>query len=334
MAAYTAIDNPELYFQCEIWTGNNTDDRAITFGGSEDMAPNLVWIKNRDAAYRNFLVDTVRGATKVLRADINSVESTEAASVKSFTSDGFTLGTDAAVNGTDKYVSWSWVESTTAGFDIITYTGNGSAQNIAHNLSAVPHFVMLFNRDATYEHFAWHKALADDNALKLSTSDATSTYSHGQIDETTDASNVVLAQATTVNNVSIDTNNYLLYVFAPKQGFSKFGSYWGNDSTDGTFVYCGFRPAYIMIKNITIADSWFIYDAKRMPTNHTRYTVKANEPDAEQSGTTNEMLDILSNGFKVRAAYGGTNDSSENYIFAAFAEAPLANSNGVPCNAR
>ena len=138
--AFTSIDNPELYFQCKLYTGNGTDDTSITLDGTENMQPDLVWLKRRDNAGRHRLFDSVRGATKSLRSDDDENEITAADSLKSFDSDGFTLGADSASGGinvninTETMVAWCWKESATAGFDIVSYTGNGSNRTISHSL--------------------------------------------------------------------------------------------------------------------------------------------------------------------------------------------------------
>ena len=361
MAAYTAIDDPSAYFKVKIYTGDGSV-QAIAFDDTDtDMQPDFVWIKNRDGADNNILVDSVRGVTETQYSNSNASDVDDDDTVTAFGSDGFTIGDDVKVNtNTEKYVSWSWKAGTTSGivttganttpttysfnqtsgFSIIQYDGNGTDDTqIAHGLGAVPGLIMVKNMDADDDGgVSWavyHHRISSAPETDYLVLDEAYVLADSNTRWSDEAPTSVLFTCGNSSMVNASSRDYLAYLWAEKQGFSKFGFYSGNDNADGTFVYTGFRPAFIMIKNITVVDSFFIYDNKRMPTNNgTRFTVKPNEPDVEQTGTTNEMLDILSNGFKLRYNTGGTNDSSEDYVYVAFAEAPLVNSSGVPCNAR
>ena len=342
MAAYTAIDDPEAYFQTKTYTGNNTDGLAITFDGDTDMSPNLIWFKVRSHAHSSCIADTVRGisdgGTKVIHSDLTNAETTCNAStgLKTADSDGFTLGaetsTSGSINGSSKtYVAWCWKESATSGCDIIQFTGNSTARTISHSLSAVPKMILmknLANGDAQW--VVYHVKTGNTQALYLNTT-ATPTDVLGFFNDTDPTSSVFTVGTDTA--VNGNTNSQINYAWSDKQGFSKFGSYEGNGNVDGTFVFCGFRPAYIMIKNADATGNWEIFDTKRSTYNLMHATLYADTDGAEYTGTGNQ-IDVLSNGFKCREADTNTNGSGNTYIYMAFAEAPFVNSNGVPCNAR
>jgi hypothetical protein len=332
MAAYTTINDPSAYFKVQLYTGDGSTP-SITFDDTDtDMQPDLVWIKNRDATDSHCLFDAVRGATEVLHADAITAEVTDADSLTSFDSDGFALGADVKVNtNTEDYVSWNWKESATAGLDIVSYTGNGTDDtDISHNLSATPNLIMVKNRDAADAWQVYHHkntSAPETDYMVLDTTAATVDAADRWSDEAPTSSVFTLGDGAKVNT---NTENYIAYCFAEKQGFSKFGSYTGNGNTDGAFVYTGLRPAWIMIKRTDVQDNWNIYDSKRGFNPDTAY-VKANATTAEASDVD---IDILSNGWKCRTADAAVNVSGATYVYAAFAEAPFVNSNGVPCNAR
>ena len=331
--AYTTIDNPELYFQTVLYSGNSTA-RDITLDGDENMQPDLVWIKERDDTINHYLTDSVRGAPKKLSPNTNSDESAGDSSwINAFNSDGFSVGNEDNINDTgDTYVAWCWKESATAGFDIVTYTGNGSARTISHSLSAVPKMFIIKNRSASSGDRGWgvyHVSNGNTHFLELNLN-AAKDESSGLFNDTTPTSSVFSVGDN--SRVNTNTETYIAYLFAEKQGFSKFGSYTGNGNADGTFVFCGFRPAYVMIKNSTSGSShWVIADNKREGYNVDNDPLYPNLNAAE--GTT-DFMDILSNGFKLRTTGVDFNASGDTYIYMAFAEAPFVNSKGVPCNAR
>ena len=253
--AYTAIDNPELYFQAKTYTGDGSTP-SITLDGDTDMQPDLVWIKNRDEADSNCLFDSVRGVTEVLHSDATTAETTDADTLTSFDSDGFTLGNDVKVNtDTEAYVAWCWKESATAGFDIVSYTGTGSAKTEAHSLSAVPHVMIVRNRpsnDGSWQ--VYHQkntAAPETDVLQLQLSNPTEDSAIYWNDTAPTSSVFSVGTHLTVNE---DGSAMIAWLFSEKQGFSKFGSYTGNGAggADGNFIYTGFRPAFILLKNGTI----------------------------------------------------------------------------------
>ena len=334
MAAYTAIDDPEAYFQVKIYTGNGSTP-SITLDGDEDMQPDLVWIKNRDTTDSHCLFDAVRGAAEVLHSDTTDAETTDADTLTSFDSDGFALGADVKVNtDTEAYVAWNWKESATAGFDIVAYQGTGSTRTISHNLSAVPHCILIMPRtNAGYGKSMYHHkntAAPETDVLVLNTTAATSDNAD-YWNDTAPTSSVFTLDTLEAVNENGGTRYYIAYLWSEKQGFSKFGSYTGNGDADGTFVYTGFRPAFFMVKRTDSTDYWGMFDNKKDPHNQVGGRFWANEGSAESTG---QAMDFLSNGFKIRATNAYWNASGGTYIYMAFAEAPFVNSNGVPCNAR
>ena len=333
MAAYTTIDNPELYFQSKIWSGNNSGSGiSITLDGDENMQPDLVWVKSRDATHAHVLYDSVRTspAKYLLQPNTNVAERT--AAIGSFDSDGVTFSdSDGFYNGSDTYVGWFWKESADAGLDIVSFAGNDTARTISHSLSAVPNMMILKDRDAANDWFVYHSgntsapetdyfklnstaATADLNTLWNDTSPTTSVFTIG-----------------TNGNINTTGNDYIAFLFANKQGFSKFGKYIGNSSTNGPFVYLGFRPAFIIGKVVSDTNDWFMFDNKRNPSNPVDDSLYPNTAAVEN---TNHTIDFLSNGFKINDSDGTVNSDGNTYIYMAFAEAPFVNSNGVPCNAK
>ena len=336
--AYTAIDDPTLYFSATLYTGDGANDRAVTVAGT-GMQPDMVWIKSRSVVEGHVLGDAVRGVNRKLVPNDTDSESSGSSytNISTITSTGFTLsatggGVDDAVNkDTATYVAWCWKETATAGFDIVSFEGTGSAHTEAHSLSAKPLVVIAKNRERTADWLVYHAgmdATGDYTLFLHSTSAKDNTQNYwGDTEATT-------------SNFSVGTrleNNYsgediIAYAFAPKQGYSKFGSYTGNGNVDGPFIHLGFRPALFICKKYSGTESWYINDNKRSTYNPTEAELYADTNQAED--TSNTRIDLLSNGVKMRTTNGGYNTSGETYIFMAFAEAPFVNSNGVPCNAR
>ena len=342
MAAYTTIDDPSAYFKVQLYTGNGTaigsNGKVVTFDDTDtDMQPDLVWIKDREDTYSHVLTNSVSGATKYLNSNGTAVETTNTETLTAFGSDGFTVGNFAGVNiNTTTYVAWCWKESAAAGFDIVTYTGNGTDDtDISHNLSAVPKMIIIKNLSAADAWQVYHHkntAAPETDYLVLDTTAATADAADRWSDEAPTSSVFTLGDGDEVNT---NTENYIAYCFSEKQGFSKFGSYTGNGNADGTFVYTGFRPAMIIFKQSSASgEKWYMFDSKRNPFNLTNELLMANVSDAESVNTTGAPIDILSNGFKIRGTDAAGNASGSTYIYMAFAEAPFVNSNGVPCNAR
>ena len=327
--AYTSIDNPAEYFDIKLWSGTGSE-QAIS---SLEHEPNLVWIKRRDATNNHRLTDSVRGVTKEIYSDLTDAEDTQAQGLKSFDSTGFTLGTNAGYNASGgTYVGWCWKESTTAGFDIVSYAGDGVAgRNISHSLGAKPHWMVVKNRSSSVKWAVYHEkntSAPGTDHLQLN-SDAATSDDDSTWDDTEPTSSVFRTKSSSATNGS--SANYIAYLWTPIQGFSKFDSYTGNANANGPFVYTGFRPAWILIKNTNASQGWNPYDNKRAGYNNANYRLVANTNEAEY---TSEVLDILSNGFKIRTDGEWANGSGHTIVYMAFAESPFANSSGVPTNAR
>ena len=353
--AYTTIDNPELYFQADLYTGNGTNNTAQTFNGDENMQPDMVWIKSRSATENPHIFDSVRGANKRLLTNGTGTEFDDSSNLQSFDSDGFTLGTADGINkNTATFVCWGWKgggsassnsngdittsisASTTAGFSIVSYTSNGSSnQTVGHGLGAVPHVILSKNRDSSSSSYnywtVYHhsNATANDKKLKLNTTDAvSSTNEWGDTDPT---SSVYSLHTSGDGTTNVSSDKIVSYVWTGIQGYSKFGTYTGNGSTDGTFIYLGFKPAWFLCKNSQDnGDNWILHDNKRDTFNVTDNGLAPNDSTAE---FTDVDMDFLSNGVKMRNNTGRAN-SAKTFIYMAFAESPFVNSNGVPTNAK
>ena len=328
MAVYTTIDNPELYFQTELYGGTGSG-HSPTWNGDTDMQPDIVWIKSRAATSNQFLYDSVRGATKEIYVNIDNIESAQSTGLTSFNSDGFTLGDSGDLNNSGgSFVAWGWKESATAGLDIVSYTGNSSTRTISHGNGTVPHMMIFKNYTGTGQGWStYHQAVGNTKHLFLSGNPAASAASSDMFNNTSPTASVFTLN--TDGHSNNNTWNYIGYIFSPIQGYSKFGSYEGNGNADGTFVYTGFRPAFIITKSMDSTSSWEIFDNKREGYNVDNDALVADDITVE---ATADQIDILSNGFKCRIATDP--NVAETYIYMAFAEAPFVNSNGVPCNAR
>ena len=313
------------------------------------MQPDWVWIKNRGATASHILTDVIRGVTKNLFSDKTETEETISTRITSFDSDGFSLGSEANVNASSNtYVAWNWKAggsassnsngditssvsaSTTAGFSIVSWTGNGTDDaTVGHGLSQKPDMVIIKARENTSSWATWHKNLTGSNYLLfLDAQDAQSQYT----DLLKNQSSSVLTLGT---NSASNSNGqgFIAYCFAEKKSYSKFGTYTGNGNVNGTFVYTGFKPAMIIIKKNGAGDNWHIYDNKVNPTNVMDTNLRPNLNDAEITNA-NHNLDFVSNGFKWRTTSNTRQGSGSEVFYMAFAESPFVNSNGIPTNAK
>jgi len=334
MAAYTTIDNPELYFQTKIYSGDGNDDRDIVFDVTDTtMQPNMLWSARRDSGDNKSIYDSVRGDGKELRTAEGGAEYDRTNNIQALNSNGFQVGDDGQVNASGgTYVSWAWKESADAGFDMVGYTGNETNRTISHSLSAVPHVMIIKNRESSFNWVTYHHrntSAPETDYLYLSTNAATDDFA-GHFNDTAPTSSVFTVGTDT--GVNKNSQNHINYLWSEKQGFSKFGSYEGNGNNDGPFCFTGFRPAWVMCKGTASNREWVMHDNKRDAENVVDGTLYANTTDAEGTGTA--RMDFLSNGFKLREDGNNWNASGETYIYMAFAEAPFVNSNGVPGNAR
>mgnify|MGYP003660655101 CR=1 FL=1 len=345
--AYTTINKSTDYFNTKLYTGNGTTNTAITGVGFQ---PDLSIIKARDMTYDHNVMDAVRGSTKRVATNLSDAESTQAEMIKSFASDGFNLGDNGGVNqNTKTYVAWNWKANgqgssntdgsinttytsvnTTAGFSICKWTGNATNSTIGHGLGVVPKMIIIKRlTGGTTQWVVYHVSTGNTQACYLNTTSAP-TDVIGFFNDTTPTSSVFTVGTDTAVNGS--GNEMIAYCFAEKQGYSKFGSYVGNGNADGTFVYTGFKPAFVMVKASSASSyDWIILDNKRDTFNVADASLYANLSNAE---ATSNDTDFLSNGFKLKSTAAGNNGSGTTYIYMAFAEAPLVGTNNVPCTAR
>ena len=327
--AYTDIDKPSDYFNTKLYTGTGSSN-AVTGVGFE---PSFTWIKNRGGTNFHNLYDVIRGATKTLDSATTAAESTSGSGLTAWGSDGFTVVSDGDVNASSNpYVSWNWKETATAGFDIVSYTGDGSeGRNISHSLSAVPAMMIIKNRSGTTNWIVYHHKNTSAPAtehLKLNLTDATAD-DDSTWDDTAPTSSVFRIKSS--SSVNGNGSNYIAYLFAEKQGYSKFGSYTGNgNANDGTFVYTGFAPAFVMAKRTDSTSQWCMVDNKRPGYNIAVNTIFANSSEVE---ATDLGVNLLSNGFKEDTT-NNLGASGGSYIYMAFAENPFVTSTGVPATAR
>ena len=351
--AYTTIDDPTAFFQTTLYTGNGAGSHAIDQGGNSTFQPDWLWIKKRNAAVNHLLHDSVRGVTNLLVSNTNAGDDSNSNIVLGFDSDGFRVGANSASNGNgDTFVAWQWKAgtsftndasstsvgsidsagsvSTAAGFSIISYTGTGSAGTIAHGLGVKPAMIIFKNRSRATNWLVYHKDIAATKFLYLNVTDAVGTDS-GHFNDTEPTSTVFSVGG--ANGTNYNGENLIAYCFAEKKGYSKFGSYTGNGNADGTFVYTGFKPAFIMTKQTDGVDWWVINDTKRDIHNPTTLGLYVQENNAETSDDA-WTKDILSNGFKHLTTNSGSNGSGNAYIYMAFAENPFVTSTGVPATAR
>ena len=346
--AYTTIDNPELYFQTKLFTGNG-GTQSITLDGSENMQPDWCWFKNRtDAGNNHLLYDSVRGATKRIQSSTTSAEATDSDGLTSFDSDGFSIGSKGSLNASSSnIVSWNWKAGGSAssnsdgsitssvsagitqGMSIVSYTGNGTTNaTVGHGLGVTPNVIWFKRRDSSNNWINYFSELGTGHYLTLNTNGAKDSASGAWC--TPGSSTFQLNQVFSAMNTN--TATYIAYCFAEKKGYSKFGKYRGNSSSDGVYLNLGFKASCIMLKS-DASEHWEILDNKRSNSfNAVDGVIFPSLSNAEE--TTNDICDFLSSGVKFRHSDGRHNSSSHDTYFMAFAESPFVNSNGVPNNAR
>jgi len=338
----STIKKGNTVMDATLYTGTGS---AQSITNAASFKPDLVWLKSRSAATDNKLTDSVRGTTKALVSNSAAAETTDVTGMTAFNANGFTVGASTTYNNTGAtYVGWQWqagqgstssntsgsITSTvsvnaTAGFSVITYTGNGtSGATIGHGLGVAPKWIIIKDRiDGGNEPTVYHASIGNTGALLLNTTIATSTSSTFWNNTSPTSTTFTLGNGPRANT---NTNTYVAYCWAEIAGFSKFGSYTGNGSTDGPFVYTGFRPRYLLVKRTDSAGyDWFVWDSMRDPTNACVKDIYPNITNAEE--TNNRGPDLLSNGFKMRATATYFNASGGTYIYMAFAENPFKNSN-------
>jgi hypothetical protein len=339
------------YFNTVLYTGNANSTQAITGVG---FSPDFVWIKNRGTGGTDHLLfDAVRGVTKVLKTVGTGAEETDANAFQSFDSDGFTLGTSTSGNPTkangSTYVAWGWdaggsgssntdgsITSTvsanpSAGFSIVTYTGGGSNGTVGHGLNDAPKCVIVKNRSSStaYNWYVWHAGLTSASYfMNLNRTDNGETFSNDPFGGTAPTSTVF----TVGGENRVSSVNYVAYCFSEVAGYSRMGTYVANSNSDGPFVYCGFKPAWLMVRSRSSGSNWNIYDNKRQAAyNPTQSGLNAGGTNIDGNLYN---FDFLSNGFKLRTSDSQTNYNGWTYIFMAFAEHSFGGDGVSPATAR
>ena len=355
--SYTNINKSTDYFNIKLYTGTGASSQAQTGVGFQ---PDFVWIKSRSSSEGHVLADVVRGATKYLISNTTSAEVTNTDTVKSFDSDGYTIGPAGVTGGNGvTFASWNWKAgggqgssntdgsinttytsvSTTSGFSISTYTGNATAgATIGHGLGKVPEFI-IFRRYQQAENWGvYHHSIGNAKSVRLNETgeEANDTT---LLNSTTPTSSLITLGTSALSNVS--GNPYIAYAFAPIQGFSKFGKYIGNgNATTPPFIYTGFKPALVITKiSSGSTNGWTISDIKRDNAvggngNGIGARVLANASSTEETNNIWASIQKYSNGFSPQGTDAVTNANGSTYIYAAFAAAPLVGTNNVPANAR
>jgi hypothetical protein len=343
----STIKKGNTVMDATLYTQNGTSTNVVTNAGA--FKPDLVWLKCRsNAGTYNVLTDTVRGIANSLYSNTNTAENSDGNNFfNSFNSNGFslTLG-DSGTNSTSgrTQVAWQWqagqgstvsntsgsitstvCANTTAGFSVVTYTGNGtSGSTIGHGLGVAPKFILIKRRQGSNNWAVAGSILDSASTLYLNLTNALDTYTVALIGN---------IQTSTTFQVGNDGNRnesggtFVAYCWAEIAGFSKFGSYTGNGSANGPMIYLGFQPKFVMFKDTTSAAPWYMWDASRNTSNSITRILNANNSNAEGVGSSGEYLDFLSNGFKLRSDAPALNNSGDNYIYMAFSSNPFKNSN-------
>jgi len=342
--AYTTIDKPTDYFNTVTYSGTGST-QSITGVGFQ---PDWVWGKGRTlVGYNHGLVDSVRGVSKLIYSNLTEAEETYSTGVTSFDSDGFSVGSGNVFNnGSNTYVAWNWLAggtassntdgsitstvsaNTTSGFSIVSYTSTGSNATVGHGLGVAPSMMIFKRRSGDTENWpVYHKDMGATHIMLLNATDAKSDTAT-RFNDTEPTSSVF--SLGTSGDTNGGTSPFIAYCFAEKKGYSKFGSYTGNGSTEGTFVYTGFSPSFVMLKRTNTTGSWTMYDNKRHTYNPNGEYLLANSSGASVDF---DNVDFLSNGFKLRDA-SFNNGSGDTIIYMCFASSPFTTSTGIPTVAR
>jgi hypothetical protein len=348
MSYTNGLDKPSDYFNTVLYSGNGST-QSITGVGFQ---PDFVWGKERTSTSSHFVFDVVRGVQKNLHTNTTAAETTPSpgGGLTSFDSDGFSASAWPAINESGQtYVAWNWLAdntsgssntdgsitstvstNTTAGFSIVGYTGTGANASVGHGLGTAPDCIIVKRReDAGRGWWVYHKSLGATKAIYLH--DSAASFTNSWLQNTAPTSTVFTLNSNGDTNGSSKT--HIAYCFAEKKGYSKFGTYTGNGNTNGTFVYTGFRPAWVLIKRTDSTGDWVMHDTKRDPFNVMDKRLWASATNAETANSIYNM-DFLSNGFKTRNTNTLVNASGGTYIYMAFAENPFVTSTGIPTPAR
>jgi len=340
--AYTTINKSSLHMNTKLYTGTGAT-QSIT---GINFQPDMTWFKHRSGTSEHNIYDAVRGATKRIIPNDNSAEGTQSNGLSAFGSDGFTVVDSNATNlNNGTYASWNWkangagsantdgsINSTvsvnqTAGFSIVKWTGTQSLGTVGHGLNSVPKMIIIKNTSALENWIVYHNSLGNTKNLYLDATNAEHTRSDTFNNTSPTSSVFTVNTATGVNKTG---STMIAYCFAEKTGYSKIGSYVGNASDDGTFIFTGFKPAFVIIKCSTSVESWVLVDNKRLGYNPDNNVLK---PDTSGVEATDNDVDLLSNGFKIIRNTGYVNASGNTFTYMAFGQS-LVGDNNVPCTAR
>ena len=358
--AYTTIDDPSAHFHIQLYTGNGSSGHSITNDANAgDFKPDWLWIKPRSLADNHVVFDTTRGNDKQLKVNSTDAQDTHSPARVTIESDGFDLDTtDQNYNqNSATYVAWQWKANggslttasesgsnvgysrqvnTTSGFAIIKYTGIGSVAAVIHGMGATPSFFTVKRLSGSgYSWYTYHHKNTlypwTDN-LYLNNNDGTTDSDTVWDDQAPNSTEIKIGTNSGVNSDNVE---YIMYAFAEKKGFSKFGSYKGNGNADGPFVFLGFKPAWILFKRTNGgSQNWFILDNKRDDGINPRNSyLMPNQDSVEDANNSTVDTDFLSNGFKLRATTNAMNANGDEYVYVAFASHPFVSSEGVPTTA-
>jgi len=341
-----------LFMNATTYTGTSATQSVTNGVAGQSFQPDFIWIKNRSGANDNNVYDSVRGSTSGYYYELitngtvaeNYYSPGNYGMVSAINSNGFTVASSNSnwnlTNATgNNYVAWNWKAggtavsntsgtitssvsaNTTSGFSIVTFTGGSGNQTVGHGLGVAPSMVVLKRRNSTSAWLTYHSALSSPatSFMELNTTAAVQSASPFW-----GASGMTSTTIGTSDNATINGATYVAYCWAPIAGYSAFGSYTGNGSTDGPFIYTGFRPKWIIFKDTGALSQWRIYDTSRDTYNVATYSLTANRANAEE---VDPFVDLLSNGFKLRTVNAGVNTSAETYIYACFAENPFKYAN-------
>jgi hypothetical protein len=340
--AFATINKGASYFNPVTYTGTGST-LALTGVGFQ---PDWVWIKGRSGATDHGLYDAVRGVQKQLESNTTTAETTETTGLTAFGSDGFTVGALAQLNtSAATYVAWNWLganttvsntsgtitstvsANTTSGFSVVTYAGSASNATVGHGLGIAPKLIFFKDRTIAYNWIVYSGSNKYFEGLNTTAAEST----NATIWQNTSATSSVFYLGGNVDGVNKSGSNQVAYCFAEIKGYSKFGSYTGNGNADGTFVYTGFKPAFVLIKPSSIVGDWYLFDNKRIGYNDFNAQLYPNLSNTEAQ---DNKIDLFSNGFKIRSSGTSVNGSGTTYIYMAFAENPFVLTDGTPVTAR
>ena len=355
--AFTTVNDGSKYFQVGLWSGNDST-QTITNDGNSDLQPDWVWIKRRTgSAINHLLYDSTRGATKSLNVNETDAEGTRADGLTGFNSDGFDLGAGGGENSSgNTFVGWQWAANggsrttfnesganpgggyqanTTAGFSIVDYTGTGSAGTVSHGLGVTPKMIWIKDRDEAGAWIVYHENLGNTHFMRLNVTTASASES-SNFNNTSPTSSVFTVGTST--NVNKDGNKYIAYCFAPVKGYSMFGTYKSvgnnNDQTGGEFIFTGFEPSLVIVKNLDADKNWIMISDGINPVNPADSVFYVDASNSEVTYGSGKGADLLSTGFKIYSGDSHLSNDGDDYIYMAWGKRPLVSSTGTPVAAR